>query len=160
MESACSLSSTQRMVRLGFIAVSEWRMSSGVAAGGIRKLFVARATCILMPRIAAVKCRRCQWQISPIEFFLGLCSACVFSAVERENSKENFAAQHLDRISTDTHINHSITDARGAHENPAGSVHLDALLDKNALVRISNLMRDHPCRCASRRRPGGRVLAV
>jgi hypothetical protein len=75
-------------------------------------------------------------------------------------SKRNFSADNLDNISTDPHINHSVILAGGADKDPAGPIHLDTLFDQHALFRLSDAVGYHPCRRASRRRTGRRVLTV
>jgi hypothetical protein len=66
-------------------------------------------------------------------------------------SESNFAAKHLDNISTDTHINHSVIPARGADKNPARTVDLDSLFDQYSLLGLRDAMGDHPRGRTSRR---------
>src|SRR5581483_2201355 len=74
--------------------------------------------------------------------------------------EKNFSTKHLNYISTDAHIDHSVTLPGCAHKNPARSFHFNSLLDQNSFVALGYTICYHPCACASRRRPGCGVFAV
>src|SRR5690349_5385673 len=74
--------------------------------------------------------------------------------------KEKFSAQNFNNISTDAYINHSVIVSRGTNKNPAGTLHLDALLDQHPFVALRHAMTDHPSRCAAGSRASGGILAV
>ncbi len=75
-------------------------------------------------------------------------------SIEDQVSEEHFAAENLDNIFTDTHINHSVILPGSAHKNPAWAFHFDALFNENPLVGLGHAMRHHPGRSAARRRTG------
>ena len=66
-------------------------------------------------------------------------------------SESNFSTKHLDNISTDPHINHSVILARSANKNSARAFHLESLFDQYALLGFGDAMGDHPRSSASRR---------
>src|SRR5580658_4601435 len=91
MESACSLSSTQRMVRFGFILVSEAAYRVSPYARGKSENFLYRefrATRIVKANSSDVKCHRCQWEICAIEKFLQLCMPSFFQQIRALRSQK------------------------------------------------------------------------
>ena len=47
-------------------------------------------------------------------------------------------------MASDAHVNYTVIVVRSADKNSARPLHLDALFDKNALVGLSDAVRDHP----------------
>jgi len=76
------------------------------------------------------------------------------------HSEEEFSAQNFNNISTDPYINHSVIVSRGTNKNPAGPLHLDALLDHDTLIGPRNSMLNHPPGAATRCRASGRILSI
>jgi hypothetical protein len=69
-------------------------------------------------------------------------------------------AHDLDNVASDANVDDSVSGFRGTHKNPAGTHHLEALLDQNAFFGMSDTMGDHPGGGAPGRRPGSRVFSV
>jgi hypothetical protein len=84
-----------------------------------------------------------------------------FNPLERN---ANFAAKNFDTISTDAHIDNMVIVPcilpGGAHENAAGTVHFEPLLDHDAFIALSDAVRDHPRSTASSGRTGCGIVAV
>src|SRR6476660_8108759 len=84
---------------------------------------------------------------------------CLPSLAQR-SLKKNLAADNFDCVTSNTDVNYTVIAARSAHENPAGTPHLDSLFDENMLLRLSHAVGDHPGRCAAGGRAGCRIFAV
>src|ERR1039457_6065952 len=106
-----------------------------------------------------VKCPRCQWGFLAPGFFSRE-GARVVSGLARCVLEENLAAHHFDCVASDANVNYPVIATRRAHKNPARSLHLDALLDEDALLGFGYSVRHHPRRRASRCRPRSRILSV
>src|SRR3981189_831134 len=156
MERACSLSSTHRIVFLGFMGDSGvhtpqksffnfLRTESDVHPNGIH----LRGKVARSPMALTWTERWCH--------ALGATTAAACSLLVRERE---FAAQNFYTISTDTHIDHLVILLRGAHKNATGTVHFETLFDHYVLVARRDTMRHHPRGPTTRRRAGRRVLAV
>src|SRR5208282_6347619 len=74
--------------------------------------------------------------------------------------EKKFSANGLDNISSDPYINHSVIPARSADENAARALHLESLLDKDALVGFGHTMGYHPGGGAAGSGAGGGIFAV
>jgi hypothetical protein len=64
-----------------------------------------------------------------------------FRVNDNKTSEENFPAENFDSISTDTHIDNSVTLERRAYENAARTVHFDALLNEHTLLWPGDCVR-------------------
>jgi hypothetical protein len=70
------------------------------------------------------------------------------------------AAQHFDRVSTNTDVGDEVPFARSSNKNFTGPSDFDTLSDQHALVRLCNSMSHHPTGSAASGRTGSRVFAT
>src|SRR3981189_1761324 len=155
MERACSLSSTQRIVFLGFMGgigsphsaksfFNFLRTESDVHPNGIH----LRGKVARSPMALTWTERWCH--------ALRATTAAAFSLLVRERE---FSAQNFYTLSTDTHIDHLVILLRRAHKNATRTVHCEAMFDPHALVAGRDTMRNHPGGATTCSGAGRRVLA-
>src|ERR1700722_6799164 len=75
-------------------------------------------------------------------------------------SEENFTTHYFDRVTSNANVNYPVIATRSADKNSARPLHLYALLDQDALVRVGHSVCYHPRSSASRRRPRSRIFSV
>ena len=61
-----------------------------------------------------------------------------------QSFKKNLSPRNFHRMTSHADVNHSVIRTGGAHKNPAGPAHLDALLNQHALLRPGDSVRHHP----------------
>src|SRR4030095_15170633 len=160
------LSSTQRMVRFGF-------MIGGARQGSSKMLDLQSENFVIV-----LSNRRIESERNPTEKYLirkvarmlmaqkcrlkfvRECDPYVFRSAQATGSEENFAAHNLDCVATHTYVNHAVIFFPGSHKNPARSLHLDSLLDEYSLIRFRHAVSGHPRRRAACRGPRGGILPV
>jgi hypothetical protein len=50
--------------------------------------------------------------------------------------EKNFTPHYLHGVPPNANVDYTVTVARCEHKNPAGTIHLDSLLDENALLGL------------------------
>ena len=118
---------------------------------------------MLTGRTLTVKCVDANGTFWPL-IFLRVSAPQCFPQVAQCELEENFGAHDFNCVASNTNVNYPVIAVlvllRSAHKNPAGTTHLNALLDEDALVGLGYCVRDHPRRRASRCRARGGVFAV
>src|SRR6266481_10123690 len=116
----------------------------------------------------AVKERGSKWQIVAIDFFRRR-KKRDFAPLAHGTLEEYFAAHDFNRVPADAHVNYPVIGPlaianfaiqRSTDKNPAGPMHLHALLDEDAFFGFRYAVRHHPGRGTTRGRARCRVLAI
>ena len=83
-----------------------------------------------------------------------------FPHVAQCDLEKNFAPDYFYCAAPDANVNYPVIVLGCAHENPARTLHLDALFNEHSLIGSRNTVRNHPRSGAARRRSGRWIFAV
>src|SRR5258708_11599137 len=109
---------------------------------GVSDLHTVRGVCLKVPPMPMGHCGHC--------VFPTVVDHKLFRCEPQFYSEENFTSHYLHRVPPDANVDYTVIVARCKRENPAGSIHLQPLLDENPFIGLCHAVRHHPRSSATR----------